>query len=255
MKNKCDAIIFDMDGVLVDVSRSYRLVIEMTVNYFLKKNGIKRRAAQGDIKALKELPGFNNDWDLSFVLFGLLRNGTRESDFLKIAKCVSKKSRKTKKYLEIKRVFQSFYLGEKQFLRLYRCPPPIKYLKGLINNESNLLRLNIIKRLSGKYKLGIATSRPRFEALYALKNLRIAPAYIKEDYVVVQEDVLRGKPFPDSLIEAKKRLIVQNPIYIGDTINDTIAAKKAKMPCIFIGDKKLGDFQFSNINKITEVLL
>jgi len=37
MKTKYDGLIFDMDGVLVDVSQSYREAIRQTAGYFLKR--------------------------------------------------------------------------------------------------------------------------------------------------------------------------------------------------------------------------
>jgi len=38
MNRKYDGLIFDMDGILVDVSKSYRETIRQTAGYFLKRN-------------------------------------------------------------------------------------------------------------------------------------------------------------------------------------------------------------------------
>ena len=38
MKVTYDGLIFDMDGVLVDVSKSYREAIRQTTSYFLKRS-------------------------------------------------------------------------------------------------------------------------------------------------------------------------------------------------------------------------
>jgi HAD superfamily hydrolase (TIGR01548 family) len=254
-KNNYDAIIFDMDGVLINEGRSYRLAIEMTVNYLLIRYKFETRVDRDGINLLKSIPRFNNDWDVSYVLFDLLEKNVSRDNFLNKVKIVTGRVRKTKKYQEIKDIFQSFYLGEEVFNQIYNRKPPVTFQKGLINNDSLLLDLNILRSLAQKYKLGIATSRPRYEALFASKTLKITPDFIREEFIVAKEDVLREKPEPDPLLEVKKRMEVKNPIYVGDTINDAIAAKKARMPCIFIGDKKLGDFQFSNINRIAEVLL
>ncbi len=48
---------------------------------------------------------------------------------------------------------------------------------------------------------------------------------------------------------------IKTPVYVGDTINDVIAAKKANIPCIFVGKGKLGDMQITDINNLQEVLL
>jgi HAD superfamily hydrolase (TIGR01548 family) len=53
-------LVFDMDGVLVDVTESYRLAIERTVAHFTGL-GI----APELIQEYKNRGGWNNDWDLS----------------------------------------------------------------------------------------------------------------------------------------------------------------------------------------------
>ena len=68
-----DLLIFDMDGVLVDVSRSYRQAIQQTVQiYFETCLGLKksRRSliTKEDISLFKSIGGFNNDWELTSAL-------------------------------------------------------------------------------------------------------------------------------------------------------------------------------------------
>ena len=68
-----DLLIFDMDGVLVDVSRSYRQAIQQTVQiYFETCLGLKksRRSliTKEDISIFKSIGGFNNDWELTSAL-------------------------------------------------------------------------------------------------------------------------------------------------------------------------------------------
>lgn len=68
-----DILIFDMDGVLIDVSRSYRETIQRTVQIYLKtcfgfKDGKEEPITKEDIFLFKSAGGFNNDWDLTFAL-------------------------------------------------------------------------------------------------------------------------------------------------------------------------------------------
>ncbi len=73
-----DAIIFDIDGVLVDVSQSYRVAIIQTVDIFFAQ-GLGLRYEEdpislldaADIDSLKLAGGFNNDWDLTtaFIIY------------------------------------------------------------------------------------------------------------------------------------------------------------------------------------------
>ena len=48
--NNIEAIIFDIDGVLIDVKQSYRMAIEKTIQYFVKKES---SVIQSDIEMLK----------------------------------------------------------------------------------------------------------------------------------------------------------------------------------------------------------
>ena len=59
-KNTNSAILFDIDGVLIDVSCSYRKTIQETVRFFTGKT-----VSSEQIQNLKEQGGCNNDWDLT----------------------------------------------------------------------------------------------------------------------------------------------------------------------------------------------
>ena len=55
-----DAVVLDVDGVLVDVADSYRRAIVESVEY-VYGDTIERE----DIQAFKDAGGFNNDWELT----------------------------------------------------------------------------------------------------------------------------------------------------------------------------------------------
>lgn len=130
---KIAGVLFDMDGVLVDVSMSYRLAIKKTAEHYLKK-----RVSFKEIQSYKAKSGYNNDWDLTEAI--MLSCGL-----------------KTPKN-EIIKTFQGFYLG--------------RNFDGFINNEKWLVDINTLKQLSKDYKLGIVTGRPRNETGYTLKKFR-----------------------------------------------------------------------------------
>ena len=68
-----DLLIFDMDGVLIDVSRSYRKTIQQTIHIYLQDClGMKSTLVSSEeISLFKSVGGFNNDWDLTagFLLY------------------------------------------------------------------------------------------------------------------------------------------------------------------------------------------
>jgi HAD superfamily phosphatase len=82
-------IVFDMDGVIMDVSASYRDVVRQTTDLFFQPaRGADKLPAPlfelSDLAAVKQSGGLNNDWDLTFevisLFFSLLANpGTHET--------------------------------------------------------------------------------------------------------------------------------------------------------------------------------
>ena len=56
-------IIFDMDGVLIDASKSYRVAVQKTFNQLTGKE-----VSTEEISTAKKLGGLNNDWDLTEYL-------------------------------------------------------------------------------------------------------------------------------------------------------------------------------------------
>lgn len=85
MNIKYDGLIFDMDGIIVDVSRSYREAIRQTAGYFLKRNVL-----MSEVNAIKNKIGMNNDWDATYVLI----------------------NRPTIDYESVKAYFQKIYLDD-----------------------------------------------------------------------------------------------------------------------------------------------
>ena len=124
------ALVFDMDGVLVDARKSYRVAIEKTYEYFAKK-----QVTQQEIQDAKNLGGLNNDWDLTQYL--LKKSGIEVS------------------YDDIVDVFQKIYWDNGN---------------GVINNEEPLFDRKVFEELSKDYNLSIFTGRLRAEAMFALEK-------------------------------------------------------------------------------------
>jgi len=131
---KPQAIIFDMDGVLVDVSGSYIETIKRTVK---KISGTQ--TTDREIEELRLKGGFNNDWMLTHELL--------------------KRRNISIVYTEVVRIFQEIYLG--------------KDSPGLIEKETLLIKESLLKKLSKKYPLALFTGRPRMETEYVLKRFNI----------------------------------------------------------------------------------
>lgn len=130
---KKDTLVFDMDGVLIDAGKSYRLAIKQTFEYFSNKELPLEK-----IQEVKNQGGLNNDWDLTEYL-------------LKSENIVVNKE-------EIIDKFQEYYWDNGN---------------GLINNEELLIDKDKIDLLSKEYNLAVFTGRPKQEAVYALERNEI----------------------------------------------------------------------------------
>lgn len=78
MKN-AKLIVFDMDGVLIDVSGSYRETVRQTTRLFFQIAPSSEKLPDplfplADLAAVKQSGGLNNDWDLSCLVINLLFN-------------------------------------------------------------------------------------------------------------------------------------------------------------------------------------
>jgi HAD superfamily phosphatase len=124
-------LIFDMDGVLVDVTGSYRQAVIDTVRHF---TGMEITNEQ--IQARKNRGGANNDWDLALEMIRE-RGGTPARD-------------------EVIAAFQKVYLGE-------NCD-------GLISRERWLAGDGLLHRLAARWRLALFTGRERWEALHTLRK-------------------------------------------------------------------------------------
>ena len=189
------AILFDLDGVLVDVSGSYRRAIEETVERFTGS-----RPSPGAVQRLKDGGGFNDDWALTAEL--IARAGVRAE------------------YDAVVSEFNGRYRGESW--------------NGFILSEPPLVstgHLDALRRLFGR--LGLVTGRPREEAEFTLARFGWTDRF---DTIVAMEDTAgRGKPDPWPLQLALEQLDLapREAAYVGDSVDDMVAARAAG--CLAIG--------------------
>jgi len=185
--NLRDGLFFDMDGVLVDVTNSYRVAIARTVAHFLG-----RPISQEVIQAYKDRGGFNDDWRLTATI--LRDHGIR----------VSKRS--------VVRRFQSLYHGE--------CHD------GLILNESWMMDRKLLAAISRRWALAIVTDRPRKEALFALNRFDVEmffPVLVAGDDVAEGD----RKPQPRCLLRAVALSEARGGFFFGDGVDDMMSARAA----------------------------
>jgi HAD superfamily hydrolase (TIGR01548 family) len=121
-----DVLVFDMDGVLVDVRESYRETIVQTVRHFSGAAITRER-----IQEYKNSGGWNNDWALSQRI---LRDLGFEVD-----------------YDAVVTEFNRLFVGEDG-------------REGLVRRERWIARDGLLERLANRFQFAIFTGRMRWEA-------------------------------------------------------------------------------------------
>jgi len=105
--------------------------------------------------------------------------------------------------------------------------------------------VEVIKILYKEYKLGLLSSKTRALMYPHLKQIKLSKKYFK--FIYSADDLKFYKPDPKVFSRAIKKIkLKRNEIlYIGDSIYDYIAAKKAKLNFVAVltGHYKEKDFQ------------
>jgi HAD superfamily hydrolase (TIGR01548 family) len=215
-----DAVLFDLDGTLVDESESYREALRRTAQLLLNEPVSAEEAL-----AIKRHPGLNDDWDATWALMAQRRGGSPIPP--------TAEERCSPEYGRMKNVFQTYYLGSATWEELSGESPPFAWDEPLMARETTIVSRETLDGLR-PFVLGIATSRPRAEALMALRQHALKP-YFPLHAVIAKEDAPREKPDPAPLLELAARLDCRHPVYVGDTVNDALAAEAAGMRFIAVG--------------------
>ncbi len=193
-------LVFDMDGVLADVTESYRETIARTAGTFIGKP-----VSAGRIQEYKNRGGFNDDWKLTHQI---IADAGVEVPFE-----------------QVKESFQRLFLGETGIGS-----------GGAVSSDALILRERwmahpgALERLSERFRLAVFTGRPRAEAELTLR--RFAPGVLF-DPVVCMGEVENPKPAPDGLLRILQANSDCRVYYVGDTVDDARCARAAKIP--FIG--------------------
>jgi HAD superfamily hydrolase (TIGR01548 family) len=124
-------LVFDMDGVLADVTESYRETITRTVEHFTGT-----RPAAERIQELKNTGDWNNDWRLSHEL-------VRQAGF-------------DVEFDGVKERFQEIFLGNGE--------------DGLMRREKWVARPGALEALNERFRFAVFTGRPRAEAQMTLQR-------------------------------------------------------------------------------------
>ncbi len=231
LSTKIDTVVFDVDGVLIDVTESFSLAVVETVQYILTHRfgwANPPPITLDDIEAFRAAGGFNNDWDLSYAAL-CLRLGrpavppaqlVRDSQGggLAWAKGFLPPSVELE-YEAVRGVFDELYWGEELFRHHFGQDPQYVRHRGLIRRERSLLPRDTFPRLHqrGVQAFGLITGRDTIELEFHFESQGWA-SFITPEAVITRERF--EKPDPRALRTIAQTLDTKAGIYIGDTMDD-----------------------------------
>ena len=262
---QADAVVLDIDGVVVDVADSYRRAIVESIE---RVHGDTIEKAE--IQAFKDAGGFNNDWELTdaAALFVLARregldldadaftdriaerraesDDAEAADGLDAAEAVvddaldaaaRERARADWNPERLRELFQQLYLGADLYADIEGRDPDLDE-PGFIHDEPVLLDAETLDALAD-YPLGIVTGRPADEADIAQRR---AGLDVPDDRRFTMDDWEEGKPHPRALVTLAERFdaeargassnrtrsdAVDSVVFVGDTLDDVKTAGNA----------------------------
>ncbi len=181
-------IIFDIDGVLIDSTESFRRAAIEVVEMFTGEATTLERIAE-----IKNEGGYNNDADIALRLI-------HEAGYPEVTR------------EEVMRAGEPLFMGADGAW------------SGLMRHERWLPAEGLLERLAARAELSVFTGRGPSATLHSLG--RFAPQ-VAFDPIMTSDLVENQKPAPDGLLKILERKPGCDPIFVGDIVDDARAARAA----------------------------
>ena len=182
-------LIFDVDGVLVDVRGTYWRSALETVRYLTGK-----RVTYAELHQWKSKPGFNDDWAMVSAWVTSLGHPAT--------------------YEKAREAFEKFYWGTDG-------------KPGNVRNEKLIVTPKQIELWARRFELNLFTGRTRQEFSFTFERWA-ATKYFRT--IVTMDDVQNKKPHPEGLHKILGKRDSATALYLGDNIDDALAARDAGVP-------------------------
>ena len=258
--SKFDSIIFDCDGVLVDIRNSYDEAINKTISAIMKElfdDNIDNIVTSKIHFGLKSVGGFNDEVAVVYaVLMTLIASKKSNIQFEKLiidvinnanesginsidAYFVNKnidltdiKSKldyeNSRKESYIHRIFNQLFYGPSLYEEIFNEESKFSQ-DPLIDLDEIVLDENLMKKLQNRFgkKITTVTGRGKFAFSYSMKNF--LNNFDMQNSVFLEDRPLeQAKPNPKSLIESISAIDSKCSLYIGDSMEDLLMVEKCK---------------------------
>ena len=254
-----DSIIFDCDGVLIDVTKSYDTTINETISYVLKEIAditVEMPLTNEILLKFKSTGGFNDEIDITYsgilcliaakklgknpteLIIDILDNADDSGiayveNFLNQIEVDISDIKSRLGYPSIDKndlihaTFDQLFFGPELYRKIFRKESKFSE-KGFIENDEVIVNFELIESLKRKFndKIAIVTGRG-FNAISSSLKEILNQFNVENSVFLEDEPRDLAKPNPQSLIRAMKGLNSKNCLYVGDSMEDMMLAKKA----------------------------
>ena len=253
-----DSIVFDCDGVLVDITNSYDQTIIKTTKYVLESLAKINDSIEIDFKIIdgfKSTGGFNDEVDLTYAaILTIVAAKKLNKDQTEFMNLVIKNSDSTgiksvetflKNQVDISQIieqlsypgshkdnilyqiFDQLFYGPELYSKLFNTKSKFSE-PGLIENDIVIFNNSLSEKLENKFKnkISMVTGRGKESVKYSLKNL-LDKFDLKNSMFLEDEPRELAKPNPQSLVTSITGMNSKFCLYVGDSMEDFIMAKKA----------------------------
>ena len=253
-----DSLIFDCDVVLIDIKKSYDQTIDATTKYVLESLEKITDPIEIDFKIIdgfKSTGGFNDEVDLTYAailsivaakkleqdqtnfIFSVIKNSDSTGiksveDFLKkqtdISEIIDKLSYPgNHKENILYQIFDQLFYGPKLYSKLFNTVSKFSAV-GLIENDDVIFNNELSLKLQKKFdkQISMVTGRGRESVNYSLKHL-LEKFDLTNSVFLEDESRDLAKPNPQALVNCIQGMNSQSCLYVGDSMEDFIMAKKA----------------------------
>tara|TARA_B100000029_G_scaffold299645_1_gene292591 strand:+ start:39 stop:998 length:960 start_codon:yes stop_codon:yes gene_type:complete len=257
---KFDSIIFDCDGVLVDIRNSYDNAINKTISAIMKElfddelGDVVNSKIHFDLKAVG---GFNDEVAVVYAIVMTLAaskksniqfeklitdviNNANESginsidayfenqkiDLTEIKSKLDYENSRKESYIH--KIFNQLFYGPSLYEKIFNDKSSFTE-KPLIDLDDVILDVNLMLKLKARFgnKISTVTGRGKFAFSYSMKNFL---TYLDIEHSVFLEDrsLSLAKPNPESLMESISGINSKCSLYVGDSMEDLLMVEKCK---------------------------
>jgi phosphoglycolate phosphatase-like HAD superfamily hydrolase len=257
---KFDSIIFDCDGVLVDIRNSYDNAINKTISAIMNElfdEKISDVVTSKILYGLKSVGGFNDEVAVVYaVIMTLIASKKSNIEFEKLINDVISNANESginsidnyfinqnidlmeiklkldyensRKVSYIHQIFNQLFYGPILYEEIFNEKSKFTE-RPLIDLDNIVLDDNLMSKLKNRFgtKISTVTGRGNFAFSYSMKNF--LDNFDMKNSVFLEDRPLNfAKPNPESLIESISGINSKCSLYIGDSMEDLMMVEKCK---------------------------